>query len=90
MFSLKTYLSFSPVKMTRECHHSPLLVSVNITCTYVHSQPDSAPVPITILPDDLVEGTENFRLELTSQFSRDNAVLGPNINTQVSILDEDG
>lgn len=52
--------------------------------------PDSAPVPITILPDDLVETTEDFRLALISAFTRNNVDIGPNGVTIVSIQDEDG
>ena len=37
LFSLKTYLSFSPVKMIGERHHSSPLVSVNITCTCTYT-----------------------------------------------------
>jgi hypothetical protein len=49
-------------------------------------------VPIAILPDELVEVLEDFRLALISQGDNPttNIFIGPNVNTQVRIQDEDG
>lgn len=46
-------------------------------------------MPVTVIPDDFVERTEDFILALTSSVTQPpNVELGP--NTQVFILDEDG
>ena len=49
-------------------------------------------IPINILPDDQVELREDFRLALISQADNPstNIRIGPNINTQVVINDDEG
>ena len=60
---------------------------------YIYLSPiNSVPVPIEVLIDDLVERTEDFRLALLSQAENPttNIRIGPNIDTQVIISDENG